>query len=282
MLPLAALAQTVVPSLNHVPAQIRAADGQAQYAEQMAGTDVPDNMGWDFARNQSPWPREVLRALLLPDAEPQQVAIALRPWSRQAGHYLLLACVMAPEYKGAAAASCGSHGRREVVVALLRADAAGRPQLAARPWHEHLDEAHATASSLTLTDHIGEEVPGSLLRWDMADYRLNADTLAFGIRTASFHGYAGGGAWTNGLTLFAVVKGQLRPVLQVPIYAFEDLAGEWNADGTRQRHVTESMAVLVMQKQQQHGYHDILWRGRSGHFTEQQRYRWQPQQQRYR
>jgi len=163
----------------------------------------------------------------------------------------------------------------------------GAWQLAAEPYtvrfktQEEQAEQDIQRSAFSLKNHRGNTVIGTPDRLDLAPYQLNENTRAFGVRYAAHVGYAGGGAMNQAMTLFAVLDGKLKPVLTVETYQFENLAGDWNPDGTRQHDIESTEYILKMSPKQTHGFYDIVWRETRSRRPQQKTFTWQPAKQRY-
>lgn len=111
----------------------------------------------------------------------------------------------------------------------------------------------------TLINPVGEEVPpNSYNRLDLAPYRINDEEMAIGIRAGFSVGYSGGGAYTEYLQLYRVKSdASIVNIFNEEIYSFEDLAGDWNRDGTRQHHVSETKYTLHVLKTKTDGFYDL-------------------------
>ncbi len=81
--------------------------------------------------------------------------------------------------------------------------------------------------------------------FDLASYRISDTQTAFGIRVGTNDGYASGFGYFEVLTLFMVDNNQIINILSEPIYFYQNLAGEWNKDGTRQHALYEGENVLL-------------------------------------
>lgn len=270
------IAATTVSSLDQVPGKIKNSAGAQHYAEQMNGDALPDGFG---RKNFST--REQALALLdtvIPDDKGGYWGlIGMKAWPSQGNHYIVTACAYA--YKDAAKQmkweqedkeQCrGVDTPEKIVVAVVQKEADGSIKLAAQPWIARIGEngenlKDIESSGFALTNASDDIRLGNLHHLDFAPYRLNNQTLAFGIRYDTQVGYAGGGAFDHALTLFAVLNGKLKPVLSVPVYWFQDIAGDWHKDGTRDHHISEGEAVLVMQNKQTSGFNNILYKQTSG------------------
>lgn len=93
-----------------------------------------------------------------------------------------------------------------------------------------------------------------LVRLDHATFRIAPNKYAFGVRIANNHGYSDGFAHNQNLVLFTLNGKTITSVLNQPIYILEDLAGDWNSDGTRQHSVDEQewMVDIIPKLHNQH------------------------------
>ncbi len=118
--------------------------------------------------------------------------------------------------------------------------------------------------STKMANHHGELVtPIGYGYLDLAPYRISPSSMALGLRTQTIDSYAGGGVISQNLVLFHINNQKLDVILNTPIYQLENLAGEWNKDGTRQRHISENVTTVIMKPTQTNGYYDLLLQ--SGH-----------------
>ena len=67
------------------------------------------------------------------------------------------------------------------------------------------------------------------------------------MRTKWTEGYAGGYGAFEALSLFRADGDRLLPVLAVPVGVQKMIAGDWNADGSRQHDVYQAALVLRME-----------------------------------
>lgn len=104
----------------------------------------------------------------------------------------------------------------------------------------------------------GEETfPQTYKKLDLAPYRIKSDIMAFGVRAQFSEGYSGGGAFFEALQLFMVKDGQVVNILSEPMYFYQDIAGEWNKDGTRNHDINEGKNILKVLGSQTDGYYDL-------------------------
>lgn len=274
---LAALCLSVINNA-YAAATLRNPEGIAHYAAEWNGSPIPDGFGTTLPEGIT---AESLIKLVVPDM-PQQHwrMVSMKPWPSQPQRFVVTLCALAknnepspPEH------NCFDiYPIKAVAVAVVEYDGKTPPKLWAKPWMETADTA-LNQSAFALQNDVKEIVRGHLLRLDFAPYRLNSETLAFGIRYAATTAYVGGSI-NHALTLFANIQGSLKPILSVPIYASQDLAGEWQPDGTRKREIGETQYWLQVLPQQHHGFADLFV------YAEGERklgttYRWQPEKQAY-
>ena len=274
-----------VRSLSKVAGQIHSPEIMTHYQEQMDGVPRPDGLGYLAQSDQA-----TVDALLSTIAPQHRQAnwglIALKPWRDN----LLIATACAAEQARPQKSDSpyydectylSDDAKSVMAVALVRRNGNGF-ELAAEPWIETTQLSKPEQSVFSLTNHMGDLVIGDPDRLDLAAYTLNEQTRAFGLRYSALVGYSGGGAMNQAMTLFAVIDGKLKPVLSVSTFAFEDLAGDWNRDGTRQHHVESVEYVLVMDQTANSGFRDITWREKGAGKKGQQVYRWDAVEKAYR
>ncbi|MDR3352062.1 MAG: hypothetical protein LBO00_03445 [Zoogloeaceae bacterium] len=111
-------------------------------------------------------------------------------------------------------------------------------------------------------------------KFDLANYRLNEKEKAFGVRGGHDIGYSGGGAYCEFLVLFRIVGDQLVRVFGAEMYTFQDIAGDWHKDGTRDHDIYENKSTLRVLKTKTNGFFDWELRTSDG---DNARYRWNRQ-----
>lgn len=280
-----------VRSLDQVSGEIHSNEIAAEYDYQMNGTAKPDGFG-SVARNDGATVNALVK-LLAPQTKTANIGlIGLRKW--QGNQYIASFCAYHEPMKWEYAteksryADCSNNTQtyRQITFAVVE-QKDGAWQLAAELYtetfktKERQTEQEIRRSAFSLENHIGDTVIGKMDRLDLAPYRLNENTRAFGVRYTAHVGYAGGGAMNQAMTLFAVLDGKLKPVLTVETYQFENLAGDWNPDGTRQHDIESTEYILKMSPKQTHGFYDIVWRETRSRRPQQKTFTWQPAQQRY-
>nr|WP_220469456.1 hypothetical protein [Citrobacter sp. C1] len=92
---------------------------------------------------------------------------------------------------------------------------------------------------------------------DLAPYRIAPDTLAFGVRGGYSNAYSGGGAFYEVLELYAIKDNKIINVFSNLVYQYQDIAGDWNQDGTRQHDISESKYILKIRTAKTAGFYDV-------------------------
>lgn len=106
-------------------------------------------------------------------------------------------------------------------------------------------------------DEEGGLYPMEYKKFDFAKYKISDHEVAFGVRCNWFEGYAGGGAFYQALLLFVQKGDEIINVLAEPMAYFQDFAGDWNEDGTRQHDIQQVENILIMLPHKTNGYYDI-------------------------
>ncbi len=291
-----------VRSLDKVRGQIESKEIAKEYEYEMGGKSKPDGFGYLGRADKGV--KEIL-SLLAPDAKLENIGqVSLKEW--KGGRYIAVVCQNTEAIEGMSWTGktrydeCqsqyspkGENPVGKITIALLKRDTAGKLALAAEPYSEQYDYKDEKDSQyrgepenpqdkqFTLKNHTGNPVVGDLDRLDFANYKLNDNDTAFGVRYIARVMYSGGGAFNQAITLFAVIDGKLKPVFKSPTYQFADIAGDWNKDGTRQHDVDSAEYVLSMGKGRHDGFNDIVWRQAKAKRPEQKTYRWDAKSQYY-
>ena len=123
------------------------------------------------------------------------------------------------------------------------------------------------------------DYPGEFYRLDFANYAITNDNTAFGFRSGINIGYSGGGANYQILTLFAVIDGNLRVIFSEPIYYFQNIAGNWNEDGTRNHDIYEGENTVSVLKSATDGYFKLLVKSKKERYRK--IFHWDPNTKKY-
>lgn len=205
---------------------------------------------------------------LAANVDPARLTLAgVKPWPGKPGQFVAALCLLQPaEQKYPVSRPYCGDGLMpgsDVLIRLgvYRRDASGKPVLVARTPHAVQTPTNWRYSKLAAPQPLDENDDGLLpARWDrfdLANYRLGDNDLAFGVRASWWEGYSGGGKNFGALYLFRINGDKLDVILAEPMTARLDLAGDWREDGSREHHVTEHHNVLWMLPRTTHGFHDI-------------------------
>lgn len=295
-----AVSAKTVQNLSQVKSELKTKDGKALYDKEMNG-DVSNNAFGAIARNDRQT-AEVLTKLVLPNFALNKNnanhwgLIGQKTWALgQASYPNTSVSVVSLCYSDEplsdyeinqpyfADCSIRNTEHSQVALAVVGKNPTGDYRLLAQPYIEKTDSQNSDNSAFGVSNIQEEGVAiGDLDRLDMANYRLNATTPAFGVRYSTSTGYAGGGASHQGLTLFAIIDGKLKPVLHLPlVYQYENLAGEWHKDGTREHDITENNAILKLSNHTTAGFADITLHYPKEYELKDEVYRWNPKLQKY-
>ncbi len=273
-------AQQRADSLGDVPGMLQTPEARAVWREQMQGAPMPDRLGTTALAGLD---RQQLIDALLPEGGGGDVRLlGARAWAERPGHVVAIVCT----------GSGAPHPVRQIcetsaaraVVGVLHVQDDGRPRLVARlDLSDAIDlpDLWSTDVPVDATPQDPSTMPASWEGFDLAAYRLRDGDAAFGLRGRWSDSYAGGGASYSALYLFEIRGDALALVFAAPMSVYQDIAGDWNDDGTRQHHITDWARLLIVQPRTRSGYHDLLLRerGTPGGGT---RYVWSPTAREYR
>lgn len=241
------------------------ASGATRQATDPMGTHLPDGLDAD-----------TLIGLLMPMGDPTRVTmVAAKPWPRRADSYVVFVCHTNMIVRPRTSPDCSAdpvRGEQSIppstYVGLVEKTSNGQVRLVAATgamtalvnWADsNLSQAPIAAESAL----NGLVMPTRWDRFDLAAYKIRDDQYAFGLRVGWSDAYAGGGASFDALYLFAVQGDRLLVVLAQPMGYYSDIAGERNADGTRDHALEEERRVLQMSSRKTDGYYDVLIKGGS-------------------
>jgi hypothetical protein len=95
------------------------------------------------------------------------------------------------------------------------------------------------------------------VEFDFAQYKINNTQTAFGLRLGWGESYSGGNAYFESLALFMIDKDRIVNILSEPMYFYQNIAGGWNKDHTRQHALYEGENVIIVLPTQTNGYYDL-------------------------
>ncbi|QEI04766.1 hypothetical protein FXN63_02115 [Pigmentiphaga aceris] len=282
------LAQDTAKSLDKVPGLIKTPEGRATWDEQMLGKPAPDGLGVKLPVGLN---RNELLDLLVPQQEFHRVSlVGAKPWPRRKDSYVVIVCTRAENEPAPREPECARQGRDSaqpaVYVGVVELVQGSPPRLIAASGPVDRKTSWLN-SDLPASPVAAEDDPKGLIaperwqRFDLAPYLIRADTYAFGLRASWSEGYAGGGASFEALYLFAIQGDKLKVVMAEPMSAFQDIAGDWNPDQTRNHDIYEDAKILVVQSNRAtDGYYDLVLKSRIEGTT--QRLKWSQAAQTYR
>lgn len=264
----------IVHSIDQIPSQIHSEEGKAVFAQEMNGDKLPDGFGSSFWSMQSPLkPKDIIKIIYPQGKGETWSLVEMKAWPGQKDRYIIVACstkLTQKELDTDQKNSCSYdiNPKSKIVMAVVDYNSSGLPKLVARPYittvvgdeNGYVDDDNGDTlkkNAFYLKNRNGDVVVGNLQRLDFAHYQLNPHILAFGIRFGAEVGYAGGNASTQAMTLFAILQGELRPVLKADMYHFANIAGDWHKDGTRDHDISEEEYVLHILPHQTNGLYDI-------------------------
>lgn len=250
------LSAKTVHSLGEIPQHIKHSAGKTYWEEEMVGAKPQDYFGRDFFADKE----DYKKILFLIDPklliEENWKFMGVRPWPRQSDTYIFTAC-STDEKHDYDVDYCHNLETGKTVFAVIKIDKDKNISLIAKPWIDDSNNSEQTA--FLITNDLKENVIGNPIRLDFAPYQLSSEILAFGVRHNAMVGYSGGGAEDEAMTLFAVIDGQLRPILNVPTYHFANYAGNWNKDGTRNHDIYENLYIIKVLSSSTGGMQDLAW-----------------------
>jgi hypothetical protein len=110
----------------------------------------------------------------------------------------------------------------------------------------------------TAEDAFTFAVDDSIVGFDFASYRLNANEFAFGIRYSRHRLYATDEASLRGVLFCRIQSSKLLEIANVPTFYDVNLRGDENEDGTQNRIIASDSAVLIVTNKKTAGYFDWI------------------------
>ncbi|HVZ51076.1 MAG TPA: hypothetical protein VG986_03860 [Pseudolabrys sp.] len=262
-----------VHSLDQVPNRLKTPEAKKFFSEQMQGKPAPDLLGVHLPAGFSI--EAIVGALVPPNDKGKPHLVGAKPWPARPNSYVAIVCTGGSEPYSAGESSCARSPNDDkepplrVYLGVLARNDGGAVSLAAASgaidcatdWSRtNLPRQPSAADDAK----DGLVKPESFDRFDLANYKIAPDQIAFGLRGAWSEGYAGGGANFTALCLFVPDGSRLRQVLAAPMSAYADIAGDWHKDGTRDHDITDAANLLVLSRHRTDGYFDLLLKNR-GH-----------------
>jgi hypothetical protein len=295
-----------VSSLSRVPGNIESPNGKVVYEEQMSGSTRPDGFGTVLPTGVTA--EDVVR-LILPKANASLATlVGMKRWPYGKDMYVAFACIAPNQVtkdsaikhnNGEPICSPGDKvviepsGKPEedeyrMALGMLKLDDQRQLSLASTVISWSGIDGSPLGASWEHSNLVGpagsddgemEFFPRDIYRLDFAKYAITSSNVAFGIRSGISEGYAGGGGNFQILTLFAVVDGELSAIFSEPLYYFQDLAGDWNEDGTRNHDVYEGENIVIVSEATANGYFKLLVKSKKEQWRKS--FRWDPSIRRY-
>lgn len=257
------MAKPIKVSQNSYPT-IKYKAGKEYLAEQLSRSEQKDRFGRHFFAN----PQEFRKILALVDpelaAQGKWHSMGIQPWPNHPGNYIFIACDHQTNQDEQF--FCPDPAQGKTIIALLKYNAKKEFILAAKPW---INDGEALAGdrddknkAFLLRDGNSDEIigRGRPAGFDFTRYRLSAKVSAFGLKYIVTHNHRPTKTIDEGVMLFAVINGHLRPLMNVPTYhlAFDTETGD---DGTiHLNHVyEENFYPLIVQSNFYEGMHIVDW-----------------------
>jgi len=261
-----------VHSLGEVPSRLKTPEAKKYFSEQMQGKAAPDLLGVHLPAGFTA--ETIANALVPHDDKGRPHLIGAKPWPARPNSYVAIVCTGGSEPYSAGESTCArSRGDDKepplhvyLGVFALKTGSAASLEAASGPIDCATDwsRSNLPRQPSAADDADGLVKPEGFDRFDLANYKIAPDQIAFGLRGSWSEGYAGGGANFTALCLFAVDGHRLKQVLAAPMSAYADIAGDWHKDGTRDHDITDAANVLVISRHETDGHFDLLLKGR-GH-----------------
>jgi len=271
--------QKQVSSLDQVPKQIKSKAGLDQYNEQMSGSAKRDGFGALLPTGLSA--KEIVDLIAPGEDLGLATLVGAKAWPYRPNSFVAIACFSKTkaDYDSDKEYSKGPTCKKDydpsqndgdqytyksVYLGVLeyKADAI-KPVLIAS-YGKPLDIKISWKSSKLAGPFQdvgeGEEInlmPEEYMRFDFAPFKLTDTDNAIGLRFGWNEGYAGGTGYFEALGLFKIDGARLINVLSEPIYYYQDLAGDWHKNGTRDHDVYEGQNVLSFLPNKTQGYFDL-------------------------
>jgi len=270
-----------VSSLDQVPTVIKSKEGLEQYREQMSGIAKPDGFGTVLPSGLTA--KDIVRLI----APGQDVALATlvgaKAWPYRANSFVAIACFagtkeeVAHDKGNSKEPSCTKYydpsrdnGRgyfdKSVYLGVLEYKPGDKKPTQIANYGKPLDVKTSWRSS-TLTGPSGkftepssedsDLMPEEYKKFDFAPFKITEVDNAIGLRLGWDEGYAGGTGYFEALALFKIDGNKLINIFSEPIYYYQDLAGSWNKDGTRDHDFLEAQNVLSILPNKTQGHYNL-------------------------
>lgn len=252
---------TTVQNLDSVPSAIQHPEGKQIFAEQMMGATPANGFGeLPQGLDKNRW-----IAWVAPNEDPKNLILTgAKPWGKD-GKYIGVACFadnpadaeQAKKYANKECPENNNSGRvnklylgvfswqNQQLQPIARSE---KPLDQLSAWNKNAEKESDDESVRPLAYYT---------KLDLAPYRIAPDTLAFGVRGGYSNAYSGGGAFYEVLELYIIKDNKIINVYSDLVYQYEDIAGDWNQDGTRQHDISENKYILKLRSAKTKGFYDL-------------------------
>ncbi|TYQ26659.1 hypothetical protein PseudUWO311_11145 [Pseudanabaena sp. UWO311] len=254
-------------SLNELPKLFENKNGLTDFREQLYGIPESDALGMDLPKGLT---RKDIVKLVAPNEDINlAIAVGAKAFPYRLNSYVVIACFARPnQYKDLRfpeRKSCKKKtGDRDpddiIYLGLIEYDSIkSKSKLIAKSlpletsWYFIISEQFR--SDMREKRYLPPK--GKYKEFDFAPFKVSDTQTAFGLRTGQTDGYSGGFGYFEVLTLFIVDNDQIINILSEPIYFYQNIAGSWNKDGTREHGLYEGKNVIVVLPSQTDGYYDL-------------------------
>jgi hypothetical protein len=268
--------------------------GLAKFNEELSGINKEDGLGTNLPPGLTA--KDIVRLIAPNEDSALVIVVGAKAFPYRLNSYVVIACFVRGKNKYAqeidsADKSCKkkSYGRDDVVyLGLIEYEPkASRPKLIAKSLEIDTSWDFITPKQLRSASHkknvfqstrkfelggggltlalfeSGIYTKSTILpngkykEFDFAPFKISDNQTAFGLRVGNGQGYAGGFGYFEVLTLFTIDNNQIINVLAEPIYFYQNIAGDWNKNGTRQHDLYEGENVLAVLPSKTYGYYDL-------------------------
>lgn len=252
-----------VHSSAAIEGHLKTPEARQYWQQQIGGGPAADRLGVHLPPGLS---AKAITALLLPPGDHDQpTLVGAKPWPGDPGRFVAIVCTGGEPFDAGdpvcqrpyASDSGPGPPPLHVYLGVLQSASGTTPRLLAESGA--IDgTVDWSSSDLPAPDTPDSEQPQRIEGFDLAPYRIAPGTPAFGLRVGWIAGYSGGSTRNTALYLFASEGGRLRLVLAVPMSAFQDFAGQWHRNGTRDHTLIDETNILIVAPVRTAGHYDLL------------------------
>lgn len=292
------------------PAPVMATQAQRPQASAKAARNVSEDRDSRARATQAPpavrglgdalpqgFTARMLQDALAPGTNAKALLLAgARPWQQRENSYVAIVCLAHSEAaadarrRASSVAGCESSDANEpieVFFGVFERDSDGLRLVARTPqaidvavdWRNQAMDMPETLDVDLTAGATGAGMPQNWQRFDLAPYRLEPGEPAFGVRAGWSDLYGGGYATFEALYLLRIEDDRLRVIFAQPMSFIKVLAGDWNADGTRDHETTQADRTVRVLASSTEEMRDIAvrTRGEKGDDV----FKWSPAHHRY-